>query len=114
LVDFDTNVRLLESHGIKVVAGSVDSVNETDELAQGLRLRSLKMVAELDAHQVAEATGAFLHSGDRAFLHATGFVIDPEGRVVNAVYSTGPIGRFTANDVMKKVTFEQKRRADEG
>ncbi len=42
------------------------------------------------------------------FLHATGFLLHPDGHVVNAVYSTGPIGRFTANDVLKKVVFEKR------
>jgi len=30
---------------------------------------------------------------------------------VNAVYSSGSIGRLTANDILKKVIFEQARAA---
>jgi alkyl hydroperoxide reductase subunit AhpC len=111
LVDFDTNANLLESLGVKVIAGSVDSVAETATLAEGLRLRYCEMVAELDGPAIATATGAALQSGERVFLHATGFLVDPEGGIVNSVYSSGPIGRFTANDVLKKVIFEQARRA---
>ena len=95
--------------GITVVAGSVDSVDDTAPLADGLRLRFVNMVAELDGPATADVTGAFLQTGDRTFLHATGFLLDPDGVIVNAVYSTGPIGRFTANDIMKKVAFEQAR-----
>ncbi len=31
----------------------------------------------------------------KKFLHATGFIVKPDGVVAPAVYSTGPIGRFT-------------------
>ncbi len=100
---------LLRDLGISVVAASVDSVDDTLALADGLRLRYVTMLAELDGAAVAAATGAFLQTGDRTFLHATGFLVDPSGEIVNAVYSTGPIGRLTANDILKKVVFEQAR-----
>lgn len=111
MVDFDLNSNLLSNLGIKVVAGSVDSVEQTAELAAGLRLRYVKAVAGLDAAAVARSTGAFFQDGDRPFLHATGWLVDPSGIIVNAVYSTGPVGRFTANDILKKVIFEQAKAA---
>ena len=110
MADFDTNARLLDRLDVTVVAGSVDSVADTSALAAGLRLGYVKMLAEIDGPQVAESTGAFLQTGDRTFLHAAGFLLDPDGKIVNAVYSTGPIGRFTANDVMKKIAFDRARR----
>lgn len=109
MADFDTNIAVLKLLGVTVVAGSVDTVEETADLAKGLRLRYVQMLAELDGPQVAEATGAFLQTGDRTFLHATGFFLAPDGRILNAVYSSGPIGRFTANDILKKTVFEQAR-----
>ena len=111
MVDFDLNSNLLRNLGIKVVAGSVDSVERTAQLADGLLLRYVKPVAELDAGAVAESTGAFIQTGDRTFLHAAGWLLDPSGAIVNACYSTGPIGRLTANDVLKKVIFEQAKAA---
>jgi peroxiredoxin len=109
LADFDTNGSLLKKLGVTVVAASVDTVEETARLAEGLRLRYVQILAEVDGPAVSESTGAFLQTGDRTFLHATGFLTDPDGAIVNAVYSTGPIGRFTANDIMKKTIFEQAR-----
>jgi peroxiredoxin len=109
LVDFDTNAMLLKKLGVTVVAASVDSVAETAALAEGLRLRYVTMLAELDGPAVAASTGAAIQTGDKTFLHATGFILDPEAQIVNSVYSSGPIGRFNANDAMKKVIFEQAR-----
>jgi hypothetical protein len=107
LVDFDTNAMLLKQEGIAVVAASVDSVEEASDLAGGLRLRYAQVLAGLDGPAVASATGAAIQTGDRTFLHATGFLLKPDGGIVNSVYSSGPIGRFTANDVLKKVVFEK-------
>ena len=109
MVDFDLNSNLLRNLGIKVVSGSVDSVERTAQLSAGLQLRYVKPLAELDAVAVSEATGAFMQTGDRTFLHATGWLLDPTGAIVNACYSTGPIGRLTATDVLKKTIFEQAK-----
>ena len=100
---------VLRELGISVVAASVDSVGDAAELATGLRLRYVTMLAQLDGPAVAEATGAALQTGDRTFLHATGFLLAPTGEINTSVSSTGPIGRFTANDVLKKVVFEKAK-----
>jgi len=67
------------------------------------------MFAELDAAAVSESTGAFFQSGDRTFMHATGFVVNPEGMVASAHYSPGPIGRFPAPEVLRAITFIRSR-----
>ncbi len=107
MVDFDTNALLLREAGIAVVAASVDSVETTAELFAGMKLRYIKMVAELDGPTVSDATGAALQTGDRTFLHSTGFLLNPAGEINQSCYSSGPIGRFTCSDIMKKVAFDK-------
>ena len=102
---------LLKELGVKVVAASVDSVADTAALAEGHRLRYVTMLAELDGPAVAESTHAAIQTGEKTFLHATEFILDPAGNIVVSVYSSGPIGRFSANDALKKVIFEQARAA---
>jgi peroxiredoxin len=58
---------------------------------------------------VAAATGAFVNE-EPAFLQSTGFVLDPAGRVVVSVYSSGAIGRLTADDVVGLITYLQSHR----
>ena len=99
------------SWGVVVIAASVDDAEATASLKDGLRLGYVKMASGLDAKVVADATGAAMQTGDRTFLHATGFLLNPEGRVAQSVYASGPIGRFTANDVLKKVRFDKLRAA---
>ena len=64
----------------------------------------------LDAREIANRYGAFFE-GEKKFLHATGFLIKPDGSVCNAVYSTGPIGRLTAADSLRLIDYFQKQKA---
>ena len=63
------------------------------------------MFAEVDAAAVAESTGASMQTGDRSFLHATGFLISPEGKIATAVCASGPIGRVTPSEILRTVIF---------
>jgi peroxiredoxin len=57
-----------------------------------------------DAQGVAELTGAFVND-DPTYLQSTGFVLDPEGRVVVSVYSSGAIGRLVPEDVVGPIGY---------
>jgi len=69
------------------------------------------MYAEIDAQAICDATGAHMQSGERTFVHATGFVLRPDGKVATASYATGPIGRFTASEVLRSITFARSQAA---
>ena len=92
---------------IKVVAGSVDSLESVQQLRSGLHV-GFPMWGELDAPTVSADTGAPYQQGDRVFLHGSGWLINPDGEVVQSLISTGPIGRFTASDILRKVLFETR------
>ena len=94
--------------GIKVAGGSVDSVESVAKLREGLHV-GFPMWGELDAPAVSADTGAPYQAGDREFLHGTGWLLNPDGEIVQSLYSTGPIGRFTASDIIRKVLFEKSR-----
>jgi hypothetical protein len=49
-------------------------------------------------------TGAFVNP-DPVYLQSTGFVLDPAGRVVVSVYSSGAIGRLVPEDVIGLVRY---------
>ena len=93
---------------MRVAAASVDPIDNVRRLKEGLRV-GFPMYAEVDAAAVSEATGAHVHTGDKMYRRATGFLVNPEGTVINAVYSTGPIGRFTASEILRKVRFEMDK-----
>ncbi len=63
-----------------------------------------------DARTIGQATGAF-RSEDPLFLQSTGFVLDPAGRVVVSVYSSGAIGRLVPEDVIGLIRYLREHAA---
>lgn len=61
----------------------------------------------MDAKEFAGMTGAFFDD-KKGFLHATAFIIWPDGTLEDVVYSTGPIGRLTAADTLMLIDYRMK------
>ena len=96
---------------LKVVAGSVDSAESVAQLRSNLYV-GFPMWGELDAPTVSADTGAPYQDGDNVFLHGSAWLINPDGEIAQSLISTGPIGRFTASDILRKVLFEKKMAAN--
>jgi peroxiredoxin len=87
--------------GIRVVSVSVDDRKTSEALIEKHNL-GFPVAYGADARAVSAATGAFVNK-DPLCLQATGFVLNPEGRIVTAVYSTRAIGRLMPDDVLSFV-----------
>lgn len=66
----------------------------------------------LDSEAVSRTTGAYFEK-ERKIIQATGFLIRPDNIIEVACYSSGPIGRFVARDVLKLVKFYKSKKAAE-
>lgn len=93
----------LAAAGVGVAALSVDDEETTAALIAKLRL-AFPVGYGADARKVAELTGAFVNP-DPLYLQSTGFVLDPDGKVVVSVYSSGAIGRLVPEDVAGLVGY---------
>lgn len=93
--------------GVRTVAWWVDDEATTKDLVAKHRL-TFPVGHSADARAVAEATGAFVND-EPTYLQSTGFVLDPDGRVVVSVYSSGAIGRLVPDDVIGLVRYEQAK-----
>ncbi len=100
---FQRAMERLDALDIRVVALSTESEADTAGLVEKHGL-SFPVGHSADAEAVAAATGAFVNAGP-AFLQSTGFVLDPAGRVVVSVYSSGAIGRLLPDDVIGLVRY---------
>ena len=103
LAGFERASSKLAEAGIKVVALSVDDEATTVGTIQKHKL-TFPVGHSADAGKVAAITGAYTNEGPR-YLQTTGFLLDPDGKIVNAVYSSGPIGRLVAEDVVGVVNY---------
>jgi peroxiredoxin len=100
---FQRSLDRIADIGASVAALSVDDEATTQGLIAKHGLR-FPVGHSADAHTIAAATGAFVNDNP-AYLQSTGFVLDPDGRVVVSVYSTGAIGRLVPGDVIGLIRY---------
>src|ERR1700744_4727118 len=106
---FERASQTLADNGIRVAALSVDDRETTAALAEKHKL-TFPVGYGADARAVAGLTGAFVNP-DPVYLQSTGFVLDPAGKVVVSVYSSGAIGRLVPEDVVGLVRYLREHAA---
>ena len=103
LAAFQRASEKLSGQGIKVVALSVDDEATTSNTVEKFKL-TFPVGHSANADEVAAITGAYTNQEPR-YLQTTGFLLAPDGTILNAVYSSGPIGRLVADDVVGMVAY---------
>ena len=86
-----------------MIAGSVDPVEKTKELSDKLDI-TYPIAFGLDAETISRLTGGF-YDREKRYLQPTGIIVRPDKSVEMAVYSTGAVGRFVAQDVLSAVKY---------
>jgi peroxiredoxin/uncharacterized protein (DUF1330 family) len=109
LAAFSRATESLRAIGVKVVAVSVDDEATSRGLVDKLRL-SFPVGFGADVGNIVTKIGAYA-AEDSAYVQSTGFVLDREGRIVTAVYSSGAIGRLVPEDVAGLVQYLEKSHA---
>ena len=90
----------LDALGAKVVAASVDPVDKAKEVAAEVSFP----VAVGVTRQQADAIGAWWEER-RGIVQPAEFIVGRDGKVVTSSYSSGPLGRIDAGDVVKLINF---------
>jgi peroxiredoxin len=103
LAGFQRASEKLVAAGIKVVALSVDDEATTVGTIEKFKL-SFPVGHSANAERVASVTGAYTNDSPR-YLQTTDFLLAPDGKILNAVYSSGPLGRLVAEDVIGMVAY---------
>jgi hypothetical protein len=106
---FQRSLDSLADAVISVVALSVDDEATTLDLITRHGLR-FPVGHSADAAAITHATGAFVNP-DPSYLQSTGFVLDPGGRVIVSVYSSGAIGRLVPQDIISLVRYLREHAA---
>lgn len=107
MADYQSKLADLQALDIALIAASIDPKETAQKTANELGLK-FPVAYGLDAQSVSSATGAFFEP-EKKFLHATGFLLKPDGKIQVAAYSTGPLGRLTAADVVQLVKIATKK-----
>lgn len=85
---------------MKVVAASTDPLDKAKEVAAELPFP----VAYGLTRQQADQVGGWWEER-RSIVQPAEFVLDQQDKVVSSTYSSGPIGRVDAADVIKHIKF---------
>jgi peroxiredoxin len=100
---FQRSLDTLTELGTRVVAFSVDDEATTQATIDKHHL-TFPVGYGADARKVSEAVGSFINP-DPEYLQSTGFVLDPDGKVIVSVYSSGAIGRLVPEDVAGLIRY---------
>jgi peroxiredoxin len=92
--------------GIDVVAASADPEDKAREFGATLPFP----VAHGVTPDMASTLGAWWEAR-RGIVQPTEFVVGRDGRIVSSTYSSGPIGRVDAGDILSLVRFLEAKRA---
>jgi peroxiredoxin len=95
----------LEAIGATVVAASVDPVDKAKEVADEVSFP----VAHGVTREMADALGSWWEDR-RGIIQPSEFIVGEDGKIVTSSYSSGPIGRIDAADVVKIINFYESRK----
>jgi peroxiredoxin len=104
LAGFGKEYPVLQALGAKVLAASTDPLDKAREVASELPFP----VAYGVTREQADAIGAWWEER-RGIVQPSEFVLDGKGVVRSSTYSSGPIGRVEAADVVKLINFYDKQ-----
>ena len=94
----------LQALGARAVAASVDPIDKAKEVAAELPFP----VAYGVTREQADAIDAWWEDR-RQIIQPSEFLLDANGKVLTSTYSSGPIGRIDAADVIKNINFREKQ-----
>lgn len=86
----------------------MDSLDHTKEFVEKFGIR-YPVAYGLDAEEVSRVTGTY-YEKKRKFSHPAGFVVRPDRAIEVSCYSSGPVGRFVAQDVLRLIQFLKSRK----
>ena len=107
MVGFEKLKPELDALGVKVVAASIDPIDKAKEVAAELSFPVAYGVTRAQADQL----GSWWEER-RSIIQPSEFLLAADGKVRSATYSSGPIGRVDAADVVKLVTMYERLAAE--
>ena len=94
----------LDRLGAKVVAASVDPLDKAKEVAAEVSWP----VAYGVTRETADKLGAWWEER-RGIVQPAQFIVGRDGKVIASSYSSGPLGRIDAADVVKLINFYESQ-----
>jgi peroxiredoxin len=100
---------MLEQAGASVFALSTDDLAHAQEVVTRTGA-AYPVLYGVNGPELAATWGAY-YEQRRNILHATAFILRPDGVIASATYATGPVGRLSAEEAVRMVLFLRKQAA---
>ena len=112
MADYQAKLAEFKARDISVIALSVDPLEKAREIVEESKLE-FPLAYGLKVPEDAERVGAWWDV-KRPMVQPSEFILSNPGKVVSATYSTGPIGRLNADDVLRLLQIIDARRKPRG
>jgi peroxiredoxin len=100
LADFQQHRAELEALGVEVVALSADTREDAWGTVERLGLE-FRVLYGLDPKATSRTIGCYTGDHDgRPHIQPAAFILDPDGRIAHALYSSGKVGRLDVGDAL--------------
>ena len=99
MVGFENEKEKLTELGVQVIAASVDPEDKAKEVADEVSVPIGYGATRADADAIRAWWG-----DDRGIIQPSEFLVGENGVIIHSSYSSGPIGRIDAADVVRNVT----------
>lgn len=109
MADYQAHIEEFKRENTDIIALSVDPLEKAQEMAE--RTGAIFPIGYgLKVPQDADKVGAYWEER-RGIIHATGFTIGPNRKILQACFATGPIGRIAAVDALSSIRGTKRRKA---
>lgn len=98
MAGFEKRHAELGALGVKIAAASVDPLDKAQEVAREVSYP----IGYGVPREVADALGAWWEPR-RGIIQPAEFVVGADGKIIASSYSSGPLGRIDAADVVKLI-----------
>lgn len=100
MAGYEERREAFSAQGVSVIAGTVDSQEDTKTVAEPLNFP----VAYGVTRDIGDALGSWWDER-RDFIQPSEFVLNPRGKVMFSTYSNSPVGRMDPAETLTLITY---------
>ncbi len=105
MVGFEKEKANLDALGVKIIAASVDPEDKAKEVADEVSFPVGYGATREDSDRIRAWWG-----DDRGIIQPSEFLVDENGIILLSTYSSGPLGRVDAADVVRNITRREAQK----